>query len=162
VQFTETAQMRTESYLTRLATKTIELLDGHVVLQAAALCIRVGQSGEKRLLLSSRGTGRWVIPKGTIEQGETARECAEREAFEEAGITGKVSKRPVGYYTYIKEGKPQPLVVSVFTLKVKGEHGKFREKGQRSHSWVSMEEASTLVDEPELKRLFLTALEPIK
>ncbi|WP_353622799.1 NUDIX hydrolase [Aliirhizobium terrae] len=156
VQFTDTSPMAIESYLSRLATKATELLSGQVVRQSAALCLRVDQSGEQQvLLLSSRGTGKWVIPKGTVERYETPRECARREALEEAGITGKVSKRPVGFYTYVKDGKGLPLFVSVFTLQVKAERNNFREKGQRSRSWVSLEEASVLVVEPELKGLLL-------
>jgi 8-oxo-dGTP pyrophosphatase MutT (NUDIX family) len=156
VQFNETGAMAAESYLSRLATKATELLSGQVVRQAAALCIRVERSGEQKvLLLSSRGSGRWVVPKGTVERYETPRECAGREAFEEAGITGKVSKRPVGFYTYIKDGKTSPLLVSVFTLQVKAQRSDFREKGQRVRSWVSLQEAAALVAEPELKGLLL-------
>jgi 8-oxo-dGTP pyrophosphatase MutT (NUDIX family) len=148
--------MAMESYLARLATRATELLNGQFVRQAAAICFRIEQSGEwKVLLLSSRGTGRWIIPKGTVERNETPRKCAEREAFEEAGVTGKVSKRPVGFYTYVKDGKGLPLIVSVFTLKVRAEDNDFREKGQRLRSWVTLDEAAALVAEPELKGLFL-------
>jgi hypothetical protein len=75
--------------------------------------------------------------------------------LKEAGGIGKLSKRPIGSYTYIKDGKTFPLLVSVFTLKVKAERSGFREKGQRARSWGSLQEAAALVAQAELKRLLL-------
>ena len=66
------------------------------------------------LLITSRETGRWVIPKGNIGKGHNARQAAEREAYEEAGVRGDVEKVPLGSYMYekvLKEGTPRPTVV---------------------------------------------------
>jgi len=74
--------------------------------QAGALCFRQVESGGEPevLLISSRRTGDWGIPKGHMESGETASEGAVREAFEEAGVRGIVTRDPVGSFSYQKSG----------------------------------------------------------
>ena len=59
--------------------------------QVAALCWRMGQGGAVEILLvTSRDTGRWVIPKGWPMDGKSASAAAAREAWEEAGVKGTV------------------------------------------------------------------------
>jgi 8-oxo-dGTP pyrophosphatase MutT (NUDIX family) len=128
--------------------------------QFAAICHRTRKkTGELEvLLITSRDTGRWVIPKGWHMPGKLPHAIAEREAFEEAGIKGKASVEPVGYYNYMKKmrgGHKVPTRVQVHALDVKGAAKEFPEKGVRRLEWVSCEEAATRVDEPELKTLFL-------
>jgi 8-oxo-dGTP pyrophosphatase MutT (NUDIX family) len=145
----------TLSYLATLKAKTEDLLLDRKVSQAGALCFRPTEEGTAEvLLLTSRETGRWVIPKGSIEKNEKPHKCALREALEEAGIQGKVDKRPFGHYTYIKDPKKPPLIVSVFLLKWESDADIFREKGQRQCQWMSPSQAACLVNEPELKGLF--------
>lgn len=128
--------------------------------QFAAICHRTKKkTGDLEvLLITSRDTGRWVIPKGWHMPGKQPHEVAEREAFEEAGIKGKPSMEPIGYYTYMKKmrgGHKVPTRVQVHALEVKSLLKEFPEKGTRSLEWVSCEEAASRVDEPELKILFL-------
>jgi 8-oxo-dGTP pyrophosphatase MutT (NUDIX family) len=128
--------------------------------QFAAICHRIRKkTGELEvLLITSRDTGRWVIPKGWHMPGKQPHAIAEREAFEEAGIKGKAGLEPVGYYTYMKKmrgGHKVPTRVQVHALDVKGAAKEFPEKGVRRLEWVSCEEAAARVDEPELKSLFL-------
>lgn len=106
------------------------------------------------LLISSRGTKRWVVPKGTLEPDEKPHKCAEREASEEAGIQGKAQKGAIGYYTYVKALGEPPYIVSVFLLRVKSVAKDFLEKGQREYVWVSPTEAAKMVQEPELQSIF--------
>src|SRR5579871_5885346 len=70
------------------------------VRQAAVIPIRAGRV----CLVLSRGGKRWVIPKGCIEQGQTAGETALQEAWEEAGLVGTIHPEPVGSYLYEKAG----------------------------------------------------------
>lgn len=129
--------------------------------QAVAVCCRLTARGELELLLvTSRDTCRWILPKGIIEHDETAYRAAQREAFEEAGIEGKVRKKPVGFYSYLKDGERE-LLVSVHLLRVTRIAAHFKEEGQRRNVWFRPSEAATLVDEPELRELLasLTALE---
>ncbi|URK88007.1 NUDIX hydrolase [Rhizobium sp. RCAM05350] len=124
-------------------------------ISAGAICFRTDENGEILvLLITSRGTRRWVIPKGTLEPGEKPYKCAEREAGEEAGISGKADKRPIGYFTYIKELGTPPYIVGVFLLRVKSIAKRFPEEGQRRYVWVSPGEAAKMVQEPELQSIF--------
>lgn len=127
--------------------------------QYAALCYRVRkkQGGLEILLLTSRDTGRWVIPKGWPMATKKAHAVAEREAFEEAGVKGKVEKEPLGYYHYnksLRTGLKIPVRVQVHALEVQEMAKNFPEKGSRKLEWVSPEEAANRVNELELKALF--------
>jgi len=122
--------------------------------QCAAVCCRTGPRGTLQvLLITSKDTGRWVIPKGNIDEGEKPYLGALREAYEEAGVWGKVRKRALGYYSYVKDGAKR-LTVSVHLLKVKTEADSFPEAKHRRKLWVHPWDAADLVSEPELKALF--------
>ncbi|PYB77935.1 NTP pyrophosphohydrolase [Rhizobium wuzhouense] len=128
--------------------------------QFAAICHRrKKKTGELEVLvITSRDTGRWVIPKGWHMPGKQPHAIAEREAYEEAGIKGKATSEPFGYYTYMKRMRGGHKVltrVQVHALDVKSLLKEFPEKGTRRLEWVSCEEAAKRVDEPELKTLFL-------
>ncbi len=128
--------------------------------QFAAICHRKKKkTGELEVLvITSRDTGRWVIPKGWHMPGKLPHAIAEQEAYEEAGIKGKASREPFGYYSYMKRmrGGHQVLTrVQVHALEVKSLLKEFPEKGSRRLDWVSCQEAASRVDEPELKALFL-------
>ena len=127
--------------------------------QFAALPWRRAEDGVEVLLITSRETRRWVIPKGWPIKGKSAAKSAAREAFEEAGVTGKVSKRPVGAYAYdkrLKNGRLQRVRVAVFGLQVESEADAYPEIGQREKAWLPLAEAARMVDEPELMVLLAT------
>ncbi|WP_377293037.1 NUDIX hydrolase [Rhizobium sp. SG2393] len=127
-------------------------------MQYAALCHRrrEGSDALEILLITSRDTGRWVIPKGWPMEGRTAAEAAAQEAFEEAGVKGTVEDDMIGTYQYQKgldHGVKVPCVVAVHPLLVSQMVSKFKEKGKRRLEWVTPEEAVNRVEEPELKAL---------
>jgi len=128
--------------------------------QFAALPWRRSAGGEVEvMLITSRETRRWVIPKGWPIKGVKSAKCAAQEAFEEAGVQGKVSKRPAGSYAYdkrLKNGRLQHVRVAVFGLEVEGEAEVYPELGQREKLWLPFAEAARLVDEPELMVLLAT------
>ena len=128
--------------------------------QFAALPWRRGAAGEVEvLLITSRETKRWVIPKGWPIKGKSSSKSAAQEAFEEAGVTGKVRKSPIGAYAYdkrLKNGRLQHVRVAVFGLQVEAEAEVYPEVGQREKAWVSLVEAARLVDEPELMVVLAT------
>ena len=128
--------------------------------QFAALPWRRGPDGTVEvLLITSRETRRWVIPKGWPIKGKSAAKSAAREAFEEAGVTGKVSKSPVGAYAYdkrLKNGRLQRVRVGVFGLQVESEAEVYPEVGQREKQWSPIQEAARRVDEPELMVILAT------
>ncbi len=110
------------------------------------------------MLITSRETRRWIIPKGWPMKGRRPRGTAAREAMEEAGISGDVAKAPVGSYTYIKRGlggQSWPCKVDVFPLEVRVERKQWRERLQRTREWFSYIEAAEAVEEPDLKSLIL-------
>ena len=125
--------------------------------QFGALCYRINDGKVEILLITSRGTGRWIIPKGWPMDGETPAGAAATEAWEEAGATGKLFHQVLGFYGYDKghAGERMPCVVAVFPLKVKKLSKQFPEAGQRKRRWVSRKKAAAMVSEPELRALIL-------
>lgn len=123
--------------------------------QYAALPYRQGGVLEI-LLVTSRETGRWVIPKGWPMRSRTRREAAALEALEEAGVEGKVARQPVGEFEYVKilkSGESQACRVTVFSLEVLVQHETWREQDQRSTQWFGWEAAAAAVSEPGLTRI---------
>lgn len=124
--------------------------------QFAALCYRVVDGKVKVLLITSRRTGRWIIPKGWPVDGKTPIESALTEAWEEAGVEGRVSGDCLGLFSYqknIEDADELPCVAMVYPLKVKTLAANYPEKGQRKRRWMSPKKASEKVDEPELARI---------
>jgi 8-oxo-dGTP pyrophosphatase MutT (NUDIX family) len=124
-------------------------------IQYACLPFRERADGSiEIMLITSRGTRRWVIPKGWPMKGRKPHASAAREALEEAGLVGEVGKVPIGSYGYgkrLKSGEVVPCQVEVFPLKVKSQRKRWPEKGQRSLRWFNTAEAAEAVDEPELR-----------
>jgi 8-oxo-dGTP pyrophosphatase MutT (NUDIX family) len=125
-------------------------------LQVAALPYRRDDSGRiSVMLVTSRETRRWVIPKGWTMPGRRKRDAAAREAFEEAGVKGRVGSKAVGSFTYFKRraGHFELVFVKVYPLRVEHELDRWPEKDQRERGWFSPEEAARLVMEPGLSAL---------
>lgn len=124
--------------------------------QYAALPWRRSASGQLEvLLITSRESRRWVIPKGWPKKGGPEQTAVE-EAFEEAGVEGPPRRRSIGTFHYdkrLKSGRTQHVRVLVFPLEVRTEHTDWPEKGQREKLWTAPAEASQMVDEPELRRI---------
>lgn len=125
--------------------------------QYAALCHRIGADGRLEvMLLTSRETGRWVIPKGWPMGEKPSHEVAAQEAYEEAGVRGRVQEQPFGHYDYqkrLKSGLEVDCRVQVHTLEITTLEDDFPERDQRKRVFVSPREAASRVDEPGLKRL---------
>jgi 8-oxo-dGTP pyrophosphatase MutT (NUDIX family) len=104
-------------------------------LQYAALPYRaIGKSQLEVMLVTSRGTRRWIIPKGWPKRGISPNATAAQEAFEEAGVIGKVRKRPIGSFPYVKllpQGVTASCRVQVFPFRVTRQQKKWPEKRQR-------------------------------
>jgi 8-oxo-dGTP pyrophosphatase MutT (NUDIX family) len=126
-------------------------------LQVAALCTRGVGDDKQVLLVTSRGTGRWIIPKGWPIRGLASSQAALQEAWEEAGVKDATAgSDPIGSYAYDKtmdSGLPMPVETLVYSVDVNGLESDFPEAGQRQRRWVSPLEAANLVDEPELKSI---------
>lgn len=123
--------------------------------QVAALIWRDNDGITEVLLVTSRGTGRWILPKGWIEPGEDRAEAAAREAWEEAGAEGVMaSAQPIGQYSYDKfdaDGASETIGVSVHAMALTRLADDWPEKGQRDRRWMRCAEAVRQVHEPDLK-----------
>lgn len=126
------------------------------LVQYAALPYREGEGGLEIALITSRGGGRWIIPKGWPEPDLSPSAVAANEALEEAGLEGDIGDRSIGSLT---QRKRLHLLASascrleVFPLSVTTEHADWRERKQRQRVWLDPDAAALAVDDHELARL---------
>lgn len=126
--------------------------------QFGALCWRINSDKLEVLLITSRQRKRWIIPKGWPVDRATPAEAAATEAWEEAGVAGKVAPICLGIYSYNKcldRSEVLPCVVAVFPIRVKKLLADYPEKDQRRRKWFSRKKAAKLVDDPELANMIL-------
>lgn len=129
-----------------------------VSMQVGAVCC--DPVARKVLLITSRDTGRWVIPKGWPMAGRSLPGAAAQEAWEEAGVRGDIAAQELGRFTYDKgqdRGFAVPVEVRVFLLSVHKLHDDFPEASERKRRWFAPADAANMVVEPELKTM-LSAL----
>ncbi len=134
-------------------------------IQFAAVPFRIESGALQILLITSRETRRWVIPKGRRIRGLRPRDVAAREAFEEAGLVGKiVGKRSIGSYHYTKQlphYQEKLYRVKVFLLSVDDQLEDWPEKEQRECQWVTPQQAAHMVDEGGLAEILRAAFPAI-
>ncbi|WP_240989405.1 NUDIX hydrolase [Salipiger mangrovisoli] len=122
--------------------------------------MKFDKTGKLRVLMvTSRDTGRWVMPKGWEMDGKKPWAAAEIEALEEAGAKGHVGKTEIGFYHYPKrldDGTELRCRVRVYPLIVDKLSRDWKERKQRKRKWFSPRDAARRVDEPELSDLLLT------
>ncbi len=120
-------------------------------IQFAALPWRIGAGGRREvMLLTSRETRRWIIPKGWPMPGKKPAQVASQEAFEEAGLLGKiVGKRPLGNYFYQKKLPKKEVLTEVFvySFRVEQQLDDWPEKDQRVTQWFDATDAAALIEE---------------
>jgi 8-oxo-dGTP pyrophosphatase MutT (NUDIX family) len=113
----------------------------------AALCWRRAAAGIEVLLITARRSGRWIVPKGHPIRGLPVHEAAAREAWEEAGVQGRVNPAPLGRY------RPGGFVVQLHPLEVAQMLDDFPEAGQRLRLWLPPDKAAARVADPGLAAL---------
>ncbi|MDU8910464.1 NUDIX hydrolase [Aestuariicoccus sp. MJ-SS9] len=125
--------------------------------QIAALPVRRDRKGRLRVLMvTTRESGRWVMPKGWPMDGKKPWRAAEIEALEEAGAVGAVSHRPLGTYHYAKRlpnGRRLRCRVTVYAMDVQKLKRRWKERKARKRHWFSPRKAAALVREKELAAL---------
>lgn len=147
---------------TTLMEKKKNRLDDGRYLQVATLIYRIDHGDLQILLVTSRRTRRWVLPKGWPMPGKTLPEAAEQEAWEEAGIKGHIHPDPVGCYLYQKNdmGKNKDKTglfrVGIYALAFSHQEKDWPERTERSFEWMSPEAAAVRVREPDLQKLLAT------
>jgi 8-oxo-dGTP pyrophosphatase MutT (NUDIX family) len=126
--------------------------------QFAALPYRLSGEGVEILLITTRRSKRWIVPKGWPIEGLEPAASAAQEALEEAGLSGEIDRDSIGFFTYLKElrhGISVPCQVLVFPLRVTRQRKTWAEKYTREFRWVTLAEAARMVDEAGLRRLIL-------
>lgn len=124
--------------------------------QVAALPWRITDAGLQILMITSRETRRWVVPKGGRMAGKTDPEAAAIEAMEEAGVQGRIKGAAIGVFRYAKwfrEDDIRPYVVALYPLHVLIQLGAWPEAHERERRWMSREQAASAVQEPDLAAL---------
>ncbi|MEF2550068.1 NUDIX hydrolase [Aurantimonas sp. A2-1-M11] len=101
------------------------------------------------LLITSRRTGRWIFPKGSLMDGLSPWESAAQEALEEAGVEGQVDPTPLGTYRTLKRGlrRTKVLDVTLYPLRVERQHDQWQEMRQRYRHWATFAETRRLLTE---------------
>ena len=110
------------------------------------------------LLVTSRETRRWVVPKGWPEKGRGDADQAAREAYEEAGVLGAVARTPIGSFRYskrLKDGRDKPVAVDVHLLEVEEVLDDWPEADERERRWMTPAQAAMAVQEGALAALLL-------
>ena len=124
--------------------------------QAAALCVRETKNGPEVLLIQSLQRKHWIIPKGWPMKDRTLAEAAEIEAWEEAGVRGRIHPDPIGAFTYTKikkSGLPVQCRPQVYRLDVSACHDSYPEAGKRTREWLSLPDAAQRVHNPQLAEM---------
>lgn len=142
----------------------ISLLKAHkktdLRVQFGALVYRVQNDRTQVLLITTRRTQSWTIPKGWPMSGKTPAEAAAQEAWEEAGVKGTVHNQTVGFFSYFKNldngdtrENTLPVMVSVYPVAARKLTTDFPEAGQRRRKWLSPKKAAAKVREKDLARI---------
>ncbi len=135
--------------------KALELVRPSFV-QVAAICLRDGPEGREVMLIRTFERKQWIIPKGWPMKNRSLAEAAEIEAWEEAGVRGRVHPEPIGAFSYIKltrSGLPVQCRPQVFRLDVTSVHDNYPEAGKRTRKWTSIPKAAARVKIPQLQDL---------
>ncbi|WP_075995657.1 NUDIX hydrolase [Salaquimonas pukyongi] len=147
------------SPLRHLANSLALLLQRPPRRQVAALCYRRRKGKTEVLLVTTRNTKRWILPKGWPGARRSAAKTATIEAYEEAGIIGEVANRPLGEYRSQKglgNGFTVRTAVTVFPLKVSKQVSDFPESGERKQRWLTPEQAAELCGDEGLRDILLS------
>lgn len=138
--------------MTRKKAKSV-VENGGKLRQVAALPYRKTADGRLQILLiTSRETKRFIIPKGWPMADLEDWQAAEIETREESGAVGEAERKRFGVYTYWKrvKGAFVPIEVDVYPLEVVGDLPRWKESRQRRRGWIGWEQATLLIDEPHL------------
>ncbi len=128
---------------------------GKPIRQVAAVPFRIQDGKVEVMLVTSRTTKRFIVPKGWPMKGKSGRQAALIEAREEAGVAGHTLKEPLGRYTYWKRLSESFVLVKVtaYLLAADETLADWDEASARQRAWLSPADAATLIDEPELATL---------
>ena len=132
---------------------------------AGGVIFRRNQKGEIEILLIQDSKDRWTIPKGHIEEGETAQETARREIGEETGLTnvdiinwlGKINFR------YRRVDKLVLMTTQIYLVRAKGDTDKIcKEEWMNDIKWFGFHDALDVIEYEDIGKLMLLAKKQIR
>ncbi|MBX3402986.1 MAG: NUDIX hydrolase [Phycisphaeraceae bacterium] len=127
--------------------------DNRAVMQAGAVPYRVAAAGRIEVLLITNSSGRWIVPKGGIDPGNSPADQAVLEAYEEAGVVEAEIGGEIGFYDYERGGRVHR--VRLFAMLVRELARDWDEKHRREREWVALDEAIERVAFEGLKRALM-------
>ncbi len=139
--------------------------DSGLPIQSGALAWRLKRKKAEVMLVTGRQSKRWMIPKGWPMDGKSLADSAAQEAFEEAGIKGKVDPKPLGRFRHIKQHLllgDMEVEIQVHPMAVQRQLDDWPERGERSRKWFELTEAAERVDSEELRTLILEFADNLK
>lgn len=119
--------------------------------QSGALPYSIVDNRVVFLLVTSRKTGRWIFPKGSISTGMTPWDSAAKEALEEAGVSGQIGTSPIG--TYENSDKGMRTEIDLYPLRVEAQLPEWQEMDQRLRHWALLTEAKRLLADRSLSSI---------
>lgn len=119
--------------------------------QAGAVPFRINADGSLELLLITNAQGKWIVPKGGIDPGNTPRQTAHIECMEEAGVRGVLLPGELGHFTYHKSDADHR--VTLFALRVTEVLPSYPESKRRKRAWITKDEAAKRVPFPDLAKI---------
>jgi 8-oxo-dGTP pyrophosphatase MutT (NUDIX family) len=128
--------------------------------QSGVIPYRVRDGKIEVLLITNRKSQRWVIPKGGICKGMTPPDSAAKEAWEEAGVIGRVNTKKIGAYKYRKRGNLYR--VNLFWLPVEKVLEDWPEAAERERIWLDINHAAMIVKENALKKILQSSKDQVK
>jgi phosphohistidine phosphatase len=111
--------------------------------QAAVIPFRIRDDRVEIALVTTPGGKRWVVPKGSLDDGEQSRDAAIRETEEEAGLIGRLDRRPLGRYRFRRDN--ERYEVDVYLMQVTVVLDSWLEAGLRRRRWIKVDKAAELV-----------------
>jgi diadenosine hexaphosphate hydrolase (ATP-forming) len=132
---------------------------------AGGIVFRRNKNSEVEILLIQDHKDRWTIPKGHIEEGETAQEAARREIGEEAGLhdidmlgwLGKI------HFRYRRIEKLVLITQQVYLMRVRTSGNEIqKEDWMNGIKWFPFNEALDLIEYEDIGKLMLLAMKRIR
>lgn len=132
---------------------------------AGGVVFRRMKDDKIEILLIQDAKDRWTIPKGHIEEGETAKQTAAREIGEEAGLTdvdvldwlGKI------HFRYRRIDKLVLMTTQIYLVRAKGDTNAIKkEEWMNGIKWFPFNEALDLIEYEDIGKLMLLAMKKIR
>ena len=120
--------------------------------QAGVLAWLPGTDPVQFCIVTSRRTGRWILPKGNVDPGMSSREAAEQEALEEAGLVGTAAPEPIAIFRAPKIRPPLiwTIEIAYYPMRIDEVLDDWIEADLRGRRFVTLTAARELLWQPEV------------